>query len=83
MAVKNEVLKEVTKIREEKKVVEKKIAKAKTDYKYKKNDRVRLIDGQSVGTIEKIEKNIAIINYGKFTTKTSTDQIELVEASKK
>ena len=83
VAVKNEVLKEVTKIREEKKVVEKKIAKAKTDYKYKKNDRVRLIDGQSVGTIEKIEKNIAIINYGKFTTKTSTDQIELVEASKK
>ncbi|MBT8385514.1 MAG: DNA mismatch repair protein MutS [Bacteroidia bacterium] len=83
VAVKKEVLKEVTKIREEKKVVEKKIARAKSDYKYKKNDRVRLIDGQSVGTIEKIEKNIAIINYGKFTTKTSTDQIELVEASKK
>lgn len=83
VAVKKEVLKEVTKIREEKKVVEKKIAKAKSDYKYKKNDRVRLIDGQSVGTIEKIEKNIAVINYGKFTTKTSTDQIELVEASKK
>lgn len=83
VAVKKEVLKEVTKIREEKKVVEKKIATAKSDYKYKKNDRVRLIDGQSVGTIEKIEKNIAVINYGKFTTKTSTDQIELVEASKK
>ena len=83
VAVNKEVLKEVTKIREEKKVVEKKIARAKSDYKYKKNDRVRLIDGQSVGTIEKIEKNIAIINYGKFTTKTSTDQIELVEASKK
>lgn len=83
VAVKKEVIKEVTKIREEKKVVEKKIARAKSDYKYKKNDRVRLIDGQSVGTIEKIEKNIAVINYGKFTTKTSTDQIELVEASKK
>lgn len=83
VAVKKEVIKEVTKIREEKKVVQKKIAKAKSDYKYKKNDRVRLIDGQSVGTIEKIEKNIAVINYGKFTTKTSTDQIELVEASKK
>jgi len=83
VAVKKEVLKEVTKIREEKKVVEKKIARAKSDYKYKKNDKVRLIDGQSVGTIEKIEKNTAVINYGKFTTKTSTDQIELVEASKK
>ena len=80
--VKNEVLTEVKKIREEKKVKEEKIAKAKADYKFKINDRVRLIDSNSVGTIEKIEKNIATINYGIFTTKSNTNQLELVERGK-
>lgn len=34
-------------------------------------DRVRLKDGDSVGTIEKIEGTKVIINYGRFTAKVS------------
>jgi DNA mismatch repair protein MutS2 len=82
-AIKQEVIVEVKKIKAQNKIVEKKVAKAKSDYQFKFNDRVRLIDGQSVGTIDKIEKNIATINYGKFTTRSNTDQLELVEAAKK
>ncbi len=81
--VKKEVLTEVKKVRAKKEVVAKKIAKEKSNYTYKLNDRVRLIDSRSVGTIEKIEKNKATINYGLFTTKTSLDKLELVEAAKK
>ena len=41
---------------EEKKKEEAKIAKAKSEYIYKINDRVRIIDSNSVGTIDKIDK---------------------------
>lgn len=82
-AVSKEVLEEVKKVRKVKAVEAKKIATAKADYQYKVNDRVRLIDSNSVGTIKIIEKNKATINYGLFTTKTSLDKLELVEAAKK
>ena len=81
--VKKEVLEKVKKVRKEKAAIEKKIAKEKANYKYKVNDQVRLIDSHAVGTIATIEKNKAIINYGLFTTTTSLDKIELVEAAKK
>jgi DNA mismatch repair protein MutS2 len=45
-------------------------------------DRVRMHDGRAVGTIDKIEKNKAVVNYGMFTTNVSMDQLELVEAVK-
>lgn len=77
-----EILNEVIKVRTEKKENEKKITKTKQDYQFKVNDRVRMIDGSSKGTIEKIEKNMATINYGIFTAKTNLDQLELVEAAK-
>ncbi|WP_233899859.1 endonuclease MutS2 [Tenacibaculum piscium] len=78
-----EVLQKVIKIREEKKIEAKKIALEKASYIYKINDRVRLIDGNSVGTIDKIEKNSVFINYGFFTTKAKIEQLELVERAKK
>ena len=81
--VKKEVLVEVKKIRDRKKTIQKKVTKAKADYLFKVNDRVRLPDGKSVGTIDKIEKNIAIVNYGLFTTQTNTNKLELVESAKK
>ncbi len=81
--VKKEVLVEVKKIRDRKKTIEKKVDKAKADYLFKVNDKVRLPDGKSVGTIDKIEKNIAIVNYGLFTTQTNTSKLELVESAKK
>ncbi len=34
------------------------------------------------GTIEKLEKKKAILNYGTFTTIVAIDQLELVNAAK-
>ncbi|MBU2973173.1 endonuclease MutS2 [Zobellia sp. B3R18] len=80
-----EVQKEVKVIRE-KKIVEKKKAIIKEKNKprpiFKVGDRVRMQDGKSVGTIDNLEKNKAIVNYGIFTTNVSTDQLELVERIK-
>jgi DNA mismatch repair protein MutS2 len=45
-------------------------------------DRVRMNDGKAVGSIDSIEKNKAIVNYGIFTSKVSLDALELVEAKK-
>jgi len=80
--VEQEVLKKVVAVREEKKIEAKKIAKAKAEYVFKVGDRVRLEDGKSVGTIDKIEKKNAFINYGFFTTKAKLEQLELVERAK-
>ena len=77
-----EVLVEVKKVREVKKTEAKKIAKQKADYVFKVNDRVRIIDSNSVGSIDKIEKNNVLINYGVFTTRTKLEKLELVEAAK-
>ena len=80
--VEQEVLQKVVKVRKEKKEEEKKIAKAKAEYIFKTGDRVRLVDGNAVGTIDKIEKKNAFINYGLFTTKTSIEKLELVQKAK-
>lgn len=80
--VEKEVLKKVVEVRKEKKAAAKKIAKAKADYIFKVNDRVRLEDGNAVGTIERIEKKKALINYGLFTTETDVSKLELVEKAK-
>ena len=80
--IEKEVLQKVVEVRKEKKIEATKIAKAKADYAFKINDRVRLIDGNAVGTIDKIEKKNVFINYGVFTTKAKAEQLELVEKSK-
>jgi DNA mismatch repair protein MutS2 len=46
-------------------------------------DQVRLFDGRSVGSIDAIEKNKAIVNYGAFTTQVNLDLLELVKPAKK
>ncbi|RUA08699.1 MAG: DNA mismatch repair protein MutS [Flavobacteriia bacterium] len=76
-----EVLKEVEKVRIQKKKQQKRAEFLKTDYQFKIDDRVRLIDGNAKGTIEKIEKNIATINYGIFTAKADLKQLELVQSA--
>jgi DNA mismatch repair protein MutS2 len=45
-------------------------------------DRVRMFDGRSIGSIDTIEKNKAIVNYGVFTTQVNLELLELVEAAK-
>jgi DNA mismatch repair protein MutS2 len=49
----------------------------------KVGDRVRMIDGKSIGTIDRIEKNKAVVNYGIFTSKVSLETLEFVEENKK
>ena len=81
--VEKEVLEKVVEVRKEKKIEAIKIAKEKSEYVFKLNDRVRIIDSNSIGTIDKIDKKSVTINYGIFTTKTSADNIELVQKGKK
>jgi DNA mismatch repair protein MutS2 len=42
-----------------------------------------MFDGRSVGSIDAIEKNKAIVNYGLFTTQVNLDLLEFVEAAKR
>jgi len=43
----------------------------------KVGDKVRLPESVSVGSIDSIEKNKAIVNYGTFTTQVNVDKLEL------
>jgi len=79
-----EVKQDLVKVRIEKKKEKKEnkiVEKAKP--KLAVGDQVRLFDGRSVGSIDAIEKQKAIVNYGAFTTQVSLDLLELVQAVKK
>ncbi|MGB5419480.1 endonuclease MutS2 [Algibacter sp.] len=81
--VKQEAEKKVEVIRKKKKIAKQKaIEQPKPKAIIRIGDRVRMEDGRAIGTVEKIEKNKAIVNYGIFTTNVSIDQLELVEAKK-
>ena len=78
-----EVKKELVVVRKEKKK-QKKLTPAHSEPKItlKIGDRVRMFDGRSVGSIDSIEKQKAIVNYGMFTTQVNLNLLELVEAAK-
>ncbi|MBZ4035193.1 DNA mismatch repair protein MutS [Flavobacterium sp. 17A] len=78
-----EVSVKVEEIRKEKKEKKLKPVIEKPKPILKVGDRVRMLDGRSVGSIDLIEKNKATVNYGIFTSKVSLDELELVEAVKK
>jgi DNA mismatch repair protein MutS2 len=81
--VKKEAEQKVAVIRKKKKTAKEKakpLEKPKPILKV--GDRVRMHDGRAVGSIDKIEKNKAVVNYGMFTTNVSMEQLELVEAKK-
>ena len=77
-----EVTKEIAVVRKEKKKKAKKSPPPKPKPKLNVGDRVRMFDGRSIGSIDTIEKNKAIVNYGVFTTQVNLDLLELVEAAK-
>ena len=60
-----------------------KINPPKPKYSLKIGDTARISGGMAYGTIEKIEKKKAILNYGAFTTSVALDQLELVNSKKK
>ncbi len=78
-----EVSVKVEEIRKEKKEKKLKPVVEKPRPILKVGDRVRMLDGRSVGSIDSIEKNKATVNYGIFTSKVSLEELELVEAVKK
>lgn len=84
---KKEVIQEVTvqveEIRKEKKEKKLKVVVEKPKPILKVGDRVRMLDGKAVGTIDSIEKNKVTVNYGVFTSKVSLEALEFVEAGKK
>lgn len=82
--VKQEAEKKVEVIREKKKEAKQKATEnPKPKAIIRLGDRVRMHDGRAIGTVDKIEKNKAVVNYGVFTTNVSLEQLELVEAVKK
>tara|TARA_A100001015_G_scaffold77014_1_gene85524 strand:+ start:1438 stop:3591 length:2154 start_codon:yes stop_codon:yes gene_type:complete len=78
-SLEKEVIKELVNIRREKKVKKEIPHKSKSIVVFKVGDKVRLLDGKSVGSIDAIEKKKAIVNYGIFTTQVNVDQLELVK----
>ena len=81
--VKQEVEKKVEVIRKKKKASKLAAERSRSEKPkpvLKIGDRVRMEDGRAVGSIDRIEKNKAVVNYGMFTTNVSLEQLELVEA---
>lgn len=79
--IEQQVEKEVAVIRKRKKKEKEEAKKApppKPKVALKIGDSVRMIDGRAVGTIDNIEKNKAIVNYGIFTTNVSVTELEKV-----
>lgn len=73
---------EIRQVKKEKKVKALKAEADKPKVVLKIGDRVRMIDGKAVGTLDGIEKNKATVNYGVFTSKVSLEALELVGAKK-
>ena len=82
--INEEVKKELIKVRKEKKQKAKEPLTAPiSSHIFKIGDQVRMFDGKSVGSIDSIEKNKAIVNYGVFTTKVNLDLLEFVNEKNK
>jgi DNA mismatch repair protein MutS2 len=71
---------EIRVAKKEKKIKAQKLEAEKPKVVLKIGDRVRMVDGKSIGTIDKIEKNKAVVNYGIFTSKVSLEELEFVQA---
>ncbi len=78
--IKQEVEQKVAVIRKKKKKEKIKAAKLppKPTVVLKVGDRVRMIDGRAIGTIDTIEKKKAFVNYGMFTTQVALTALEKV-----
>jgi DNA mismatch repair protein MutS2 len=77
--IKQEVEKKVAIIRKKKKkdkAAQKQIAPTKPVVSLKVGDKVKMIDGNAVGTIDKLEKKKAFVNYGSFKTNVNISELE-------
>jgi DNA mismatch repair protein MutS2 len=78
-----EVIRERKKEEKKTESIQKKKDANKAKVSLKIGDKVRMEDGRAVGSIDRIEKGKAIVNYGIFTTNIDLGQLELVQAAKK
>ncbi|MBT5012142.1 MAG: DNA mismatch repair protein MutS, partial [Flavobacteriaceae bacterium] len=69
---------ELKDIRKEKKRNKNIVVPKKNKVELKIGDKVRFEDSRSIGTIDKIEKNKAIVNYGTFITKVDLIRLDIV-----
>ena len=76
------IVEEIREVKKEKKIKAKIEEDNKPKVVLKVGDRVRMIDGKAIGTLEKIEKLKATVNYGIFTSKVNLDQLAFVDALK-
>lgn len=86
---KKEIIEEVTvkvdaiRIAKKEKKLKANLVEEKPKPVLKVGDRVRMYDGKAIGTIDKIEKNKAVVNYGVFKSNVSLEALEFVEHLKK
>jgi len=80
--IEKDILVEVRKVRRTKQEQARENANQKANYIFKPGDKVRIEGSRSNGTIDRLEKNIAFINYGIFITKVATEKLELIERKK-
>jgi DNA mismatch repair protein MutS2 len=73
------IVEEIRVVKKEKKIKAKIEEENKPKVILKVGDRVRMIDGKAIGTIDLIEKTKATVNYGIFTSKVSLEQLEYVQ----
>ena len=74
-----EAIRQQRKAEKKERVAQERAEKEKQQRALALGDRVRIKDSRSVGTIDKIEKGKAVINYGAFTTTVSLEELELVQ----
>ena len=73
------IVEEIRVVKKEKKIKAKIEEENKPKVTLKVGDRVRMIDGKAIGTIDVIEKTKATVNYGIVTSKVRLDQLEDVQ----
>ncbi|KAB1158174.1 endonuclease MutS2 [Flavobacterium luteum] len=74
-----EVKVEAIRIEKKEKKIKANLVPEKPKVVLKIGDRVRMFDGKAIGTIDKIEKNKAVVNYGVFTSTVSVEALEYVQ----
>ena len=77
-----EIEQKIAKIRKQKKAnkLKSNIVPTKPKHNFKIGETVRMDDGRAIGSIDKIEKGKATVNYGMFTTKVSLERLEFVKS---
>lgn len=73
-----EVIRKKKKVEKKKEEIKERKAQEKKKIALKEGDRVRMVDGRATGTIDKIEKGKATVNYGIFTTLVSLEELEKI-----